>query len=348
LSASGVAKSSVSVSTAGGTQYVEGTDYTVDARAGTITLQRAGLVSVQYVPLPVSRRSLDNPGIGKSKVIAVPASTPPIAPVVHSYFPASRRSTTSTRSTITVEHDGRVVRVYLERPWYSTGEGEELGVAFDPASDEFTRWARDPLSIGAGPRTRPTLRAFPLRTSEGVDVDGRFDVAGHQVVFDPQQKLWASDVLVNARFGYRPWVQLHMARFQPLAVDGAHLSDVVSIQPIRLGVQRTVTVTRLKGGKVRVKVTGRDNGNQMKVILQSADRSISDPLLRWTDVSTTDLSRTGTRAASVHSGRLSTAAEGRRRLVIEDYEPVKIDAGSKRKNSLLLAYREVIDLPATW
>ena len=347
LASAGISESSVEVRSAGGSIYVEGTDYTVDARAGTVTLLRGGIADIRFIPLPVSRRSRDAV-TGKTKSISVPASTPPAPPVVHSILPASRRSQTKTKKSITVQHDGRVVRVYLQRPWYSSGEGEELAVAVDPSGDTLTRWGRDPLSIGAGPTVRPTRTSFGLRTADGAAVDGRFDVASHRVVFDPVQKLWASDVLVNADFGYRPWVHLQLARYQALAVAGAHVSDVASTTPIRLGVKRTVSVTRAAGSGVKVKVTGRDNGNTMKVILQRADTSVKDDLLKWSDVSVTTLTRTGTRAASVHSRRVDTSAKGKRRLVIEDYEPVTVDGGKVAKKSLLLAYREVIDLPAGW
>lgn len=346
LNSKGISAASLEVTKdLNGEVYTLGTDYTVDARAGSIRFLAANaIVRCRFIPLPVSRLSSESL-VGKSVSLAIPNSTPPAPPVVHSVVPAFQRTVTSTRSRIKVVHDGRVVRVALERPWYSSGAHEALAVATGAG---LTQWGRDPLSIGGTATSMPTRTAFPLSTETRGAVDGLFDVASHGVTFDPVRGMWISDILVNATFGYRPWVQLHLARYQSLAVDGAHVSTTVAAEPIRLGERRTVTVERLKNDRVSVKVTGRDNNNRMKVTLQRSEKGISDPLLRWNDVSTVDLKRSGTRPRSVHSGRVSTTTKGTLRLVIEDFEQVKIDGGSKLKNDLLLVYREVVNLPKNW
>jgi hypothetical protein len=328
-----------------GDAYVEGTDYTVDAKAGSIRFLAANaMIKCRFIPLPVSRRSAEST-VSKSVSVAVPNSTPPAPPVVHSIVPAFQRTITSTRSRIKVVHDGRVVRVALERPWYSSGAHEALAVATGAG---FTQWGRDPLSIGGTATSMPARTAFSLSTETRAAVDGLFDVASHGVTFDPTRGMWISDILVNATFGYRPWVQLHLARYQSLAVEGAHVSTTVATEPIRLGERRTVTVERLKNSRVSVKVTGRDNNNRMKVTLQRSDKAIKDPLLRWTDVSSAFLTRTGTRPRAVHSGKVSTKPSGTLRLVIEDFERVSVDGGSALKNDFLLVYREVVNLPKNW
>jgi hypothetical protein len=261
-------------------------------------------------------------------------------------IPASTRRVTSTAALIRVVRDGRLVRIGVARPWYSSGEKEQLGVAVDTAGT-LTRWGRDPLSIGAGPTTAPTVAAFPLAKSMDTDVVG-FDVAAHDVAFDTDRRLWTSDVLVGADFGYRPWVRFSLVRYQGLAVAGTEASGTVECEPVRLGARRVITAARLTRGRVRVRLEGRDNVNQVRVVLQRRVRGITDPLLAWEDVSTTRLRRSGTRAASIHSGTVVTTAPGARRLVIEDYEPVSVSRGGSLRGGVLLAYREVIDLPSNW
>ena len=58
---------------------------------------------------------------------------------------------------------GNGLRVYLDRPWFSSGDGELLGVvvpgddaAFDTVEDALvpyvTQWGADPLWAGTSPR----------------------------------------------------------------------------------------------------------------------------------------------------------------------------------------------------
>jgi hypothetical protein len=196
---------------------------------------------------------------------------------------------------------------------------------------------------------QPTLADLPSATATADLIDGRFDVAGHPVTFDAVRGLWTADVLVDATFGYRPFVELHACRFQPLAVDGQHVSGAVQLDPVRLGAPRRVEVTSLTGHRVRVELTGPDNVNVVAVILQEADPAIADAGLRWHDVSTAPLTRTGTTAAATHVGELDVPSTGNdRRLVIEDAEPVTTESDGVLVPGTFVAYREVIDLPAEW
>ncbi len=355
----GISATAVVVSNPGtGATYAEGQDYSLDRAAGSVTplvsgsIPAASTVRIEYIPLPVSRTSAQA-SRGKTVSFVVPSSAPPPVPKVAHILPAFARTVRATSSTITVNHDGRVVRVFLERPWNESGAGELLGVATDlaaVAAPELTRWGRDPLTIGTGSRARPNSTSFRKAARTARSVDGKFDVAGHRPVLDLARDLWTADVQVNATFGYRPFVQLHLCRYQPDSIAGAVVSDTVATETLRLGASRVVTFSKRSGRRVEVKLAGPDRVNVVTVRLQQADPAISDPDLKWVDVgSPLVLTRRGTTGAAVHSGTISTpASTSIRRLLLEDAEPVQREVGGVLVASTDVAYREVVELPASW
>ena len=331
----GVVPSSVVLTRRDGSErFTRGVHFAVD-RDGelsildTAAIPRGTLCRVEFIPRPVSRLSLEA-DTGRTVSLDVPSSSAPDLPAVAAVVPAFSRQVTETATSITVDHDGRVLRLHLDRPWFSSGVGELLGVAVDsPGAPEpvLTRWGRDPLTAGPGATVDPTTADFPGATEVGAGIDGRFDIAGHEVTFDADRRLWTADVPVDATFGYRPFVRLSVCRFQPHALDGQHASGTVALDPLRLGAPRRVEVTQATGNQADVRLTGPDDVNVVSVVLQEADPAIADPDLQWHDVSTTVLSRSGTTAAAVHEGLVDIPQTGNdRRLVVEDAEPVTVEA----------------------
>jgi hypothetical protein len=337
--------------------FERGRQYTVNGTTGELTVVDATaipagtLLRAEFVPLPISRRSADAT-TAQTFEFDVPASAAPPVPHVIAALPAFARTVSTTDTKVTVVHDGRVVRLHLARPWFESGRLERLGVAVDlagVASPALTRWARDPLTDSAGPFGAVTTASFPKATVIVDDVDGRFRMAAHDVVFDATRRLWMADVLVDATFGYRPFVFLHVCRHQDLAIDGLHASPTVEVTPVRLGARREVIVTSLAGRTVDVALTGPDATNVVTVVEQEADPSVADPDVRWRDVATppTTLTRTGTTAAATHAGQVQLASVAtERRLVIQDAEQRVV--GGVPTGVLTIAYREVIALPAGW
>jgi len=353
----GVVPTSVTLARQDGTAtFVRGIHFTVTREGDLSILDDAAIppgtaCRVEFIPRPVSRLSLEADS-GQTVSFDVPSSSAPALPAIAAAVPAFARQVTETETSVTVDHDGRVVRLHLDRPWYSSGAGELLGVAVDsPGTPDpvLTRWGRDPLTDGNGALPVVTAAAFPAATEVGVAVDGRFDVAGHEVVFDTKRRLWTSDLAVAADAGYRPFVRLTVCRYQPLSVEGQHLSGTVELEPLRLGAARRVEVTQQPGGRARVVLSGPDAVNQVSVVVQEADPAIADPDLRWLDVATTVLTRSGTTAAAVHDGLVDLPATGNdRRLVIEDAEPVTVESAGTLVDSTVVAYREVVPVPAGW
>src|SRR5262249_52480910 len=137
---------------------------------------------------------------------------------------------------------GGGLRVYLQRPWYSSGEGELLGVTlwstfahgaltadlrvkFKPY---ITQWGMDPIwetgALGGWPSVYnfagDNPSDFGVSMEEHItgpgNAPGRVDVVGFPATYDPDRKLWYVDLTLNLPTDtYMPFVRLALARYQP-------------------------------------------------------------------------------------------------------------------------------------
>ncbi len=173
--------------------------------------------------------------------INVPSSAPPAAPLVHSVIPLFRWDTgTEAEQPMAWRHERRTgVRIYLERPWFSSGDGELLGVLLaGKGGDVFGPPPEDQSGfpfvskIGADPvwnhreiddRALSELHLDSLLRAEGYDdrpAPGRPEVirtkvnlrhggsqypvtvAGYKPEFNVERGLWYVDVAID------PWASL--------------------------------------------------------------------------------------------------------------------------------------------
>ncbi len=151
------------------------------------------------------------------------------------------------------------LRVYLNRPWMATGYNEMLAVVLpQPAvgattvvaghnDPHITQWGRDPATSSYVSDSSPRVGAFSLAKWKGPiafpgtslpasggtglpdfvtqnltlpDIDGLFQVAPHQVGYDPVRQLWYADItVVPDANAYYPFLRLSVARYQPVSVD---------------------------------------------------------------------------------------------------------------------------------
>ncbi len=74
---------------------------------------------------------------------------------------------------------GNALRIYLNRPWFNSGEGEELGVLiwtdqFNKIPDKYqpyvTQWGMDPIWGGNHPSGSPSIDSFPRKKNWHQDV----------------------------------------------------------------------------------------------------------------------------------------------------------------------------------
>jgi hypothetical protein len=79
----------------------------------------------------------------------------------------------------------------------------------------------------------------------------RVDVAPHDVFFDQERQLWYCDIEVNFGTAYFPFIRLALARYQPVALSTAHLSNVVLADFMPLVPDRWLNVTQSRDSRTR-------------------------------------------------------------------------------------------------
>ena len=103
--------------------------------------------------------------VGPVLELSIPSSAKPTAPVVHSVLPLFRWDEgTEPEQPVGFRRRRRAgVRIYLERPWYSSGENELLGVLVAPPGgdsgleDVVSQWGSDPVWVSAPVGNRAML-----------------------------------------------------------------------------------------------------------------------------------------------------------------------------------------------
>jgi len=202
----------------------------------------------------------------------VPNATRPDAPKPLYLLPLFEWMRSATPPTFRAIRRGAGLRVYMDRPWYSSGEGELLGVALRPATvaigspkadalKKFTsEWGMDPLWNST--KTEPlstsdflggTVSPASLKLAE---LDAEVDVVGYEPEFDPQRKLWFCDILLDPKFTYFPMVRLALVRYQPHSLKGAHISNVALTDFVQVVPHRDVRYDTTDLNKVKISVEG--------------------------------------------------------------------------------------------
>ena len=214
--------------------------------------------------------------------VNVPASARPPSVSVRYVVPTFGWERQESTNLVRSVRYGGGVRVYLDRPWYESGEGELLGVVLwrgrPPTNAErehwklfVTQWGSDPTwqTAPASP-SMPSNANFPqavasedlLHLEESVPNDsdggsGVVGVAGHEVAFDAQRRLWYCDITIDCPT-YSPFVRLALVRYQPNAIAEAKLSRVVLTDFVQLTPDRSVLVSAdpYRPRELRLTLTG--------------------------------------------------------------------------------------------
>ena len=224
----------------------------------------------EYFPPKKGKKRLTFTRESKPTEVDVPASARPLAPSVAYVIPTfgwQRQTETNLKRSVRF---GGGLRVYLHRPWFSSGEGELLGVALwsyangsptETGLNRFkpyvTRWGMDPIwqtgALGGVPGVSNVPDAE--RADLGVTLEertaasaagepGRIDVAGVPVAFDEGRQLWYADLTLDVPAStYMPFVRLALVRYQPHALADARVSRVVLADVAQLTPSRAATVT---------------------------------------------------------------------------------------------------------
>ncbi|MGI8573778.1 MAG: hypothetical protein ACR2MA_00220 [Egibacteraceae bacterium] len=251
----------------------------------------------------------------ESVALDVPSSAPPASPDVRVVVP--------TQGWEIDEPDvrrrrGGGLRVYLGRPWFSSGDGELLGVVLggsplSPSSSTYpfvTLLGRDPVRAGA-PVELASVAAFRNATTVAdrvrlLEVTDLVTVVGFQPVYDARTRRWFCDIDLDTAHAYFPFVRLALVRYQPHALSDCHTSSVILADIVQTLADRTLTIVRDAStpDTVQLSVTGPSytairgpNGvrtddpalGRVTAVIERRDPAIAEDLLAWRAVNGTEV-----------------------------------------------------------
>jgi hypothetical protein len=224
--------------------------------------------------------------VGPARTLSVPSSAKPAAPVIHSVLPLFRwEKGTEPEQPVGIRRSRKAgLRIYMERPWYSSGEGELLGVLLAPGGADVgienivSQWGQDPVwrstpvqnramafelddlmhvaglddrPEAARPVTQPVTLPY-----EGIAGRPNVTVVGYRPEYNVDRGLWYVDVAVDPGDRIWPFVRLSICRYQPESLPGCELSPPVKCDFQQLLPERTASVSRTDIRHVRVVVSG--------------------------------------------------------------------------------------------
>jgi hypothetical protein len=213
----------------------------------------------EYFPLALTR---DPNNVTQRATIEriVPSSALPVEPHVRFCVPAMRwlRSTDETGPLRRNIRRGNGLRVYLARPWFVSGDDEQLAVVI-AGGPIVTTWGNDPIFA---PSTALAVTRDPdpvtVISGDQAQTEGGLRFIPHAVWFDPTIDLWSCDIELNLADPqlvdphvapdapaqpYFPFVRLALARFQRNGIRGCRLSPVVITGAVQVMPNRVVTLT---------------------------------------------------------------------------------------------------------
>jgi hypothetical protein len=212
--------------------------------------------------------------------VHVPNTSLPAPPMVHSVIPLFLwdDGTEPDQPMAKRRTRGAGVRMYLERPWFTTGADEQIGVVLAvgkrPETTFTSQWGGDPFWVGSHVADRELLQVTDLLGAIGLDAyDTVGGPSGQPVQLpsaeDPETKVWVIPYrpqynetrrkwFVDIRFVGRfwPFVQLSVVRYQPYSLAGKHISKPVRCDFVQIPPERTASVSRTSEGRIRVLVSG--------------------------------------------------------------------------------------------
>jgi len=217
----------------------------------------------EYFPPEVTNTPANITQIGPEVTVEVPSSARPAAPDVRYAVPMFEwiRTVNSDGSQVRIRKGGGI-RIYVGRPWYSSGDGEMLAAVLAQPGDYppddahrnlVTHWGNDPAYLTDALALPPQVTDFPLATETPgllslVERDDRaVGAAAHPVEFNADRELWFCDMRVNSGTVYSPFIRLALARYQKNAISGTELSRVVLTDFLQLLPDRTVKVNPVAG-----------------------------------------------------------------------------------------------------
>ncbi len=226
--------------------------------------------------LPVTRESIP------VEDVIISSSARPFKPEIEYIIPTFEWRKGKTSAAMRHRRLGGGLRIYLKRPWFSSGENEKLAVilpGFDPKNDPMrtlafkgsglntylTHWGIDPIKL-----SKPTGSFSPVASQfrmaphidTGLAYPGsnsyKVTAVGYPVEFDKERKLWFADMAIDHGTMYYPFIKLALARYQQHSVRKNNtdvcLSEVVLADFIQLVPERVCTIN-FKKDEINTKFT---------------------------------------------------------------------------------------------
>ncbi len=357
--------------------------YTMDYEAGTISRFDLGgrdnmpdEVRVTYIKREITRPS---PGPTVKRALSTRRPDPP---KIQYAMPTFKRTADSIGNITRASREVAGLRVFLDRPWWSSGDEELLGVVIaDGISSSgvehlVSRAGQDPIWKGSSVRELLYGINFPaaIESQGGLTLpeapsSRTFTVAGHAVRPDIEHLRWYCDIDISPGDAYTPFVRLALARYQPNSLIGLELSPVVQLDYMQLYPNRFAYVFRQNSSSVSVNVDGIAHdggryrrtpgattppGSAIEVQLEQRrdDMPLTDELFGWVPVPGEPPVRLEFREDSKGgpvgswSGDINAPTGGRYRIAIREYEQFgpKVGIGTGRFQRRLV-YAEAIDVP---
>jgi hypothetical protein len=315
----------------------------------------------------------DGTAAGQPLTVEVLSCAPPAKPEVLQLLPLiDYAQTRAADGTTTSRRRGLGLRVWLARPWFSSGAGELLAVvcsnggpitADSALSREISMIVQDPARASAMPQ--PLLagsfpNALPIRENvplQGVQLSRA--IAPFRPVWDPHRRAWYCDVELPTGAAYFPFVRLGLARYQPHSVPGCELSQIVPTAFVQTVPERTLSCVLAPDGSASLTLSGPAPSasvdaqgtvvagtNVVAAVVEAQEPAIADPFLGWVATGPeTELAGaiqgdgTVTWSGTVHV----PDAPGRRlRLAVREYETHPADDRSAQPSPGLVATRRLV------
>ncbi len=252
------------------------------------------------------------------------SSARPKTPDIDYVIPSFEWHKTQNANTFIHIRKGGGLRIYLKRPWYSTGADEKLAVLLPGKPDSgvfsmvslpggysnyYTHWGIDPILFSNKPGGfSPSVNAFGMEPHIDEEVEhpdrkgGKATVVAYPVQFDEERQLWFCDLAISPGTMYFPFVKLALARYQEHSVrkngKDVCLSPVVMSSMIQLMPERKAVLTFKKddkNSKLTITVSGpiyneryARYGNKTSVHISFLDTRIVQPITGIIDDGTTD------------------------------------------------------------
>ncbi|MEM1261317.1 MAG: hypothetical protein AAGH76_02845 [Pseudomonadota bacterium] len=301
---------------------------------------------IDYYPATLTADPRNMQYVGQPITVTIPSTAAPAAPEIAYVVPTFERTETrSADGARASSQRGFGLRVYMQRGWFSSGDGEQLAVVFTDSDTGVptSLWGSDPIRKGA-PLPAPLAPAHIASAVETIgpalaDANNRVLVL-HDVAFSDTHQRPFADIVFETQPTALPMVRLALARYQANAIDDCHLSPIVASDFVALSPDRFVTVTPVSRNRWSVALngqayTGRRNSLGRVVATleeqplhghydEAAWRATGEPV-ELNGQLAEGFSALWRGEVTYRHGRRS--ARWRRRLVLREYAPTDVASG---------------------